>query len=536
MEEPAAFPFSGGRFINRIQMVVKNMSGLLVMCCLLSAPLFGQEYSLAIPITQNQLSDAGFQIQKVDDGYIILGQSGCIDTNVFIKCLGLLKTDDYGNPLWSANYDGGPFGSLRPNGRTMFIRNDTIYVANMIWKTDHDEIRMMAFDMEGNLLKTSDFFIPYENTFFLRGMIGTEEKLVVFSEAKQGGLHRVVIQDFDFQFNLLGEYHLGVSPNKKRDVILKKAEEGDGFYLAYGEQNNTLQSVMRFNQLDEGYNIVQSKQMPALGDLFSSTDFIETEEGFMLAWNMDYSHVLFDTFPYPTIVFGLDPEFEVEWEYIFVHKSAKQHISTIKTKEGSMLGIGGTDFLRIQWIYPERSFDGWVFLLDPLGELIWERVVIDTIDRGFGRLWHGVGTENGFTLVGDIDLPNLSGDPFFNDPEVWFLTLDNDGCWNGNCEDVIVITGDSTSITDAREATREGTSRLFPNPTKGLLTIENGEGIFFKKQSVNVSDLNGKRIAVFELNAPRSTIDLSDLENGIYIVTQMTGGEPISSQKVVVQH
>ena len=502
--------------------------------------LLGQELSLAIPITTDMRTDAGIQIEKLDEGYLILGGTFCNDSLPFEKCLGLLKTDKDGNPIWATNYDGSPHGSLRPNGRTMVVHDDTIYVANMIWKNDHDEIRMMSFDMEGNLLEESDFFIPYQNTFFLRGMIGTEEKLVVFSEVKQNGQHRVLIQDFDFELNLLGEYHFGISNFNKIDVVLKQTEDKAGFLLAYGEHNGLFQSVMHLNKLDAQYNITYSKQLPEPGSTLSATDFIETEDnGYMLAWNADvWDDVIADTFPYPTIVYGLDSLFDVEWEHIFLHRSAKEHISTIKTQDGNMLGIGITDYTRVLWIYPDRQGgDGWCFLLSPEGDLLWERVILDTMDIGFGRFWHGVETDQGFTLVGDIDMPNPTGVPFLNDPEVWLLTLDKNGCWNGNCEEVIVITGDSTSFTGTHDMPQDKLEmKVYPNPTMGLLTIESGQGAVAQKRSAMVFGITGKLVASFDLTAPKSTINLRDLENGIYIVTQMEDGLPVSSQKIIVHH
>ena len=70
----------------------------------------------------------------------------------------------------------------------------------------------------------------------------------------------------------------------------------------------------------------------------------------------------------------------------------------------------------------------------------------------------------------------------------------------------------------------------------GLLTIESGQGAVVQKRSAMVFGITGKLVASFDLTAPKSTINLRDLENGIYIVTQMEDGLPVSSQKIIVHH
>lgn len=511
---------------------------IALACFCLPFIVLGQEISLGIPITIDMRSDNGRQIEKLNDGYLILGGTFCSDSLPYAKCLGLLKTDFNGNTIWSAVFDGSPYGSLRPSGRTMFIHNDTIHVANMIWKNDHDELRMMSFDMDGNQIQEVDVFIPYEDTYYLRGMIGTEEKLIVFSEAKQNELHRILVQDFDFQFNLLDEYHIAASPNSRRGIDLKTRNDG-GYILAHGEYEN-MKSFMHVTKLDSNYNVQHTVKLPYRTDTFQSVDILETaEDRYAVAFFLDT--LVLHKFWGPSAVYGLDSLFNLEWEYIFFHRTIKQHISTILTEEGNILGIGGTDYLTIAEhdSFSHRSLDGWCFLLSPDGELLWERIIADIRDSDDALLWHGLETEDGYVMTGYIDKDNPTGVPFLNDPEVWFLTLDKNGCWNGNCGDIIIITDDSTSyaITDAHEAfENEPLIKVFPNPTAGLLTIENMDAAALKKRSVQISDMNGRLITDFELRAPKSTINLRGMENGLYIITQMVEGRPVSSQTIIINH
>lgn len=67
---------------------------------------------------------------------------------------------------------------------------------------------------------------------------------------------------------------------------------------------------------------------------------------------------------------------------------------------------------------------------------------------------------------------------------------------------------------------------LYPNPTTGILNIENTE-----YDKIMVYDLSGRKIKSFE---PRSQIDLSDLSSGIYTI-QLISASQIQTQKVILE-
>jgi type IX secretion system substrate protein len=119
-----------------------------------------------------------------------------------------------------------------------------------------------------------------------------------------------------------------------------------------------------------------------------------------------------------------------------------------------------------------------------------------------------------------------------------YKILDENGCWNGNCEKYIVITGDTTSITDTKE-TKAATGEIvaYPNPTSGILTVECEDCNAQEAQrAVQVFDSNGKKVMEINLFAPKSTINLTHLADGVYFVSHLTAGQPIETQKVIVHH
>jgi len=504
---------------------------LILLICL---PAYGQELSLGIPITPNKRADTGEQIMALADGYLILALCFCHETSNDY-CLGLLRTDEQGNKIWSKVFDGSPDTNLKPEGQTMVVHDDTIYVANEIWKTDHREIRMMSFDLDGNLLNEKDLAIQYTSVLHLRGLKEDNNKLLVYGEVANNGL-KVFIEVVDLQFNLLEEQFIGNPSYDKRFMELNTLQEG-GYVLAYGEAIISPQTAVVVTKLDEGFNVLFSEKILQAGDPFGSVNIFETEDkGYMLAWQKDLKFST-DTFPFPTAIYKLDSLANVEWEYVFAHDSSKEHITAVKVSDGKLFGIGATDYYGHNDIYPGRWLDGWCFLIDTEGTLQWERSIADIRDSRGGRLWNGLETDDGFVLVGDIDKLNPTGVPFLNDPEVWFLTLDENGCWNGNCEEYIVITGDTTSITDTKEVmqTPPGIT-AYPKPTAGILTIECKHCKLQARRAVQVFDSNGRKVLEMNLFAPKSTINLTHLADGVYFVSHLADGQLIETQKVIVDH
>lgn len=83
----------------------------------------------------------------------------------------------------------------------------------------------------------------------------------------------------------------------------------------------------------------------------------------------------------------------------------------------------------------------------------------------------------------------------------------------GNCSDTsdcVAITSIGVGIKDA--ILSRDIFRLYPNPSKSLLTIESQEDII----ALSISDILGK--TVLSLQSPRETIDVSDLTKGIYLL------------------
>ncbi|MDD3281712.1 MAG: T9SS type A sorting domain-containing protein, partial [Bacteroidales bacterium] len=94
---------------------------------------------------------------------------------------------------------------------------------------------------------------------------------------------------------------------------------------------------------------------------------------------------------------------------------------------------------------------------------------------------------------------------------------------DGNSDNprTVVVTSD-TSFTamfvygvSIEESNSDQELRLYPNPSNYKFTLDNGQSLM---KEVYLYDVMGRNVQHLPVNAPSTTIDVSDLPNGIYVV------------------
>ena len=71
--------------------------------------------------------------------------------------------------------------------------------------------------------------------------------------------------------------------------------------------------------------------------------------------------------------------------------------------------------------------------------------------------------------------------------------------------------------------------RLYPNPTKGLLNLSS----ISKMNEINIYDIQGKRVYSFKGSDYKQQIDISDLQNGMYILETRFDNHKISTKRII---
>lgn len=138
-----------------------------------------------------------------------------------------------------------------------------------------------------------------------------------------------------------------------------------------------------------------------------------------------------------------------------------------------------------------------------------------------------VWTTAGFGNFTDGVTLNTSYNPLFEDNQIVILTLTATG--SNVCPDVtddVTITYEVCTSTSNK---LESIASIFPNPTTGTVSIKTGN----TSGNIIVSDLSGKEVYTSSIHPNNNTVDLNNLESGIYQIT-ITDGKSTHSEKLFI--
>ena len=493
----------------------------------------------------------GIQIIPISDGYLISTLDRCHIRESTASCTAIVRTNLSGDTLWTSRIQLPNDSTITPNGPGLVVHQDTIYYAVYYYplhvQVPNRVLRVYRMDMSGHILGHKDLRLPDTHRVRLNGMIGNDDGLYVYGTEGYSDGPAVFIYHLDFRLRVLQQVRLGDSVTFKFRADMLSYSKG-GVVCIYTERFGASEAVI--NRLDKDLHLLWKKRIAL--DFPSrppSPDFMETRDGgFMFTWGIETPDTSVSVADASSVaIVRADSLANMVWEYIFWETALSYRridIGDIQaTREGKALLVGTVPFYYppINFWDTEYSF-GWVALMSDDGELLWERTVIDTNNTRYGGFWSGLDNGNGYTLAGWIDFNNPSGVPFLNDQDIWFVTLDKDGCWNNNCDNYIVIVHDSTSLTWNQLAgvqniglpSHKDVLHPFPNPTSGALRIRLSDSAREgARRVVRITDLNGRYLGQYRLHAPTSTIDLSHLPSGTYTVSYLEDGQVVDVKKII---
>ncbi len=114
------------------------------------------------------------------------------------------------------------------------------------------------------------------------------------------------------------------------------------------------------------------------------------------------------------------------------------------------------------------------------------------------------------------------------------INADNHNTYNGTIEVVDNDVQKTVSLEITGISKIENLeSKLYPNPSKGMLTVEL-EKSPSKNGSLEIYTLNGKKIFVKHLNSKISSIDLNSIEKGAYIIKINDGERNFKTSKLII--
>jgi len=262
----------------------------------------------------------------------------------------------------------------------------------------------------------------------------------------------------------------------------------------------------------------------------------KTEDGgYICSWAVDYESrtgkpFFSDTFPYPPTIIKFDSTFQFEWEYFFIERNYNTEVLSFKDLgNGRYLGSGRTWEFELFDTLINGLADapgGYAFLITEDGEVEWRRYITDLRSNRFnGFFWDGCAIPGGYAFGGKIDTLKEVADPFLNDPASWVVTLDSNGCWNGNCNDHIIIINDDSSTTIEMDTMTTAVPqqpipnraeiKAYPNPSSGIVNVEFSQAAV---RSLHIMSSDGNVLREIQTRGSKAILHIGGYPPGLYLI------------------
>ncbi len=206
------------------------------------------------------------------------------------------------------------------------------------------------------------------------------------------------------------------------------------------------------------------------------------------------------------------------------------------------LAVDSKDNVYIHLIYNDKEikidaktftnngkFDNLIIALDENNNTLWA--------KSYGSISNESASSLDFTLSGELIITGT-----FDGPQ---LILGNDTLINegkdvgfGITSNLFIAMLSFDSITSVKIDNIEKTIRIFPNPAFDEITLELDDILIDDKNlKIDVLDVNGKIHAIDfrKLSSKKVTVDVSDLQSGVYLIT-VKSGKLLGTGKVVILH
>jgi len=86
--------------------------------------------------------------------------------------------------------------------------------------------------------------------------------------------------------------------------------------------------------------------------------------------------------------------------------------------------------------------------------------------------------------------------------------------------------------SDIRSINPEEKLQIYPNPSNDKFTLDNGQKLM---KEVYLYDVMGRKVQYLPVNAPSTTVDVSDLPNGIYVVKISTASGVLTRKVQIIR-
>lgn len=208
-------------------------------------------------------------------------------------------------------------------------------------------------------------------------------------------------------------------------------------------------------------------------------------------------------------VYKVNPEGGVIWSktYAYQENNDNNLHRTVQLPNGDLVSAGLTD-------RNGNNNSGWLLKTDSQGNVIWQR---EYDKNQITDLFYSVllAEDGGFLLSGQAVNEET------NSQDAWLLKVDSVGCPYPNCLVGIDELGTALAVAD-----------VWPNPATDFVNVE-----FLQSgmAEIQLYDMAGKLLLQRQSNQTREAVDVSSLQNGLYLLTVIQAASR-ATVRIVVQH
>jgi hypothetical protein len=452
-------------------MLLQKGIGLICSFIICTSGLFAQPYfskTYDLNYSNDLISDIVIQ-----DTFIYIA-AHTICQNGSSQCAGLLKINFEGNLVWKDVVD-----SLRiANSKNILVDSQNIFIA--LYKSgelSEANIRLLRLDHDGLVNAYSRFGWELENER-CGDMIFVGDTILMTVD--DFGTNKVHLAYFNKNLDSLGliEYYNG-SSNLIGTFGLGTDSEGD---LVHTRQFATpTQAAIRKTDFSGNFfweNVLESPDdgISQLGQA------VLKDNGIAIHWRVNWLDSLWspDTFIYADVVYKFNSDGDSLWGYRFFDEDEREINALIETSNGELVGCGNI------FDFDENGnyfYHSWIFRMDPNGNLLWKREVIDERFPSGQFLFDVAEMPNGDLLFGgQVGAP---GPPTGQD--LWLLRTNSEGCWTTNCIDSLTITAVNEppewELTQPRFV-------VYPSPFSSTMYLEKAKGLTLPSGNYSVQLIN----------------------------------------------
>ena len=439
------------------------------------------------------------------------------------ECGVLSKYDDKGELIFLQEIDGIDITSYR----CLDIKNDTlILIALSKYEVG---ARLQMYNLQGNILE--DYLIRRDDalvyTWPLDIIYEDDCIYMAVNENYENESRQTAVYKIDYEGNLLDYIRL---PYHYRGGILTLTQLNNG-NLFVTQPYIDEEDVCAFEHVDIDHpNAVIFYEISAdslevireKGDICYQYTNSVSYNCTILPNNTIVRNILWRDPNDENIIHASNIYYNSDWEEIGIDKYPQLIVGNplasygvvnnrtfTSTNEGYFFTLA-----LISYPWPDEDFPYVDFLIqkwDIDRNLIWERVISDPNVHHRLFLRSLVETDSAIILAGyiwrDFDVAGTQ--------DFAVMSLDLDGCYNGDCSDTIYLNGPPTSVYEEGEG---HSIIVYPNPLLDIMNVQSTSLL----ESITVYSMEGRLIREEVITGYEYTMDVGDLTCGMYAIRVMS--------------